>query len=512
MYKRNSGRSKPPIYLPCRQHSLYVIKDALGLGQGADGCGAHLDELAVGDGEDEGVVGGGGLPLRPRQLRQAMQPIFVLGLRPVDPGVVNVDANAVFAQGVDDVHHPGVAQVGAVFLEGQAEDEDPAVADADAALQHEFDHGLRDVGAHAVVDAPAGEDDLGVIANGDGLVGEVVGVDADAVAADQAGAEGQEVPFAAGGFQHFQGVDAELAEDQRQFVHQGDVEVALGVLDDLGRLGDADAAGAVGAGGDDLAVEGVDDGGDFRAGAAGDLFNGGEAVVRVAGVDALGAVAEVEGAWRIPPLPRPLPHQGGGEKYSLPPGGGGLGRGGRKVFQPRPLLQHRGAVFLGATGIDGGFVDDQVARLEDLADGGGGLEQGREVGALVLVHRGGDGDDEDPAGAQGLGVAGDGQVPGGGQFFGCGLAGAITAGLKLGDALGLDVEADHRAVLAKFHGQGQADVAEADDGQGGVRGGEVAKVQGVIHGEAEGWSVVKSVGWSVSDSLPPRGGGLGRGG
>jgi len=65
------------------------------------------------------------------------------------------------------------------------------------------------VGAHAVVDAPAGEDDLGVIANGDGLVGEVVGVDAD-------------------------------------------------------------AAGAVGAGGDDLAVEGVDDGGDVRAGAAGE--------------------------------------------------------------------------------------------------------------------------------------------------------------------------------------------------------------------------------------------------
>ena len=54
-----------------------------------------------------------------------------------------------------------------------------------------------------------------------------------------------------------QGVDAEFAEDQRQFVHQGDVEVALGVLDDLGRFGDADAAGAVGAGGDDLAVEDV---------------------------------------------------------------------------------------------------------------------------------------------------------------------------------------------------------------------------------------------------------------
>ena len=230
----------------------------------------------MGDGEDEGVVGDERLPLLPWQLRKAVRPIFVLGLRPVDPGVVNVDPNAVLAHGVNDVHHPVVAQVGAVFLEGQAEDEDAAVADADAALQHELDHGLGDVGAHAVVDAPTGEDDLGVIADGDGLVGEVVGVDADAVATHQAGAKGQEVPVAAGGFEHFQGVDAELG----QFVHQGDVEVAQGVLDDLGRLGDAEAAGAVGAGGDDLAVDGVHDGRHFRAGAAGQGLPGGGQFLR----------------------------------------------------------------------------------------------------------------------------------------------------------------------------------------------------------------------------------------
>ena len=56
------------------------------------------------------------------------------------------------------------------------------------------------------------EDNLGVIADGDGLVGEVVGVDADAVAADQAGAEGQEVPFAAGGFRLLGSVQTRLGE------------------------------------------------------------------------------------------------------------------------------------------------------------------------------------------------------------------------------------------------------------------------------------------------------------
>ena len=70
-----------------------------------------------------------------RQGRQAVEPVFVLGLRPVDPGVMDIDADAVLPQGVDDVHYPGIAQVGAVFLEGQAQDQDVAVADADAAYR-----------------------------------------------------------------------------------------------------------------------------------------------------------------------------------------------------------------------------------------------------------------------------------------------------------------------------------------------------------------------------------------
>ena len=68
---------------------------------------------------------------------------------------------------------------------------------------------LGDELAHAVVDAAAGEDHLRVVAEHVGLVREVVRIDADAVAADQAGAERQEVPLGAGGLQHFQRVDAD---------------------------------------------------------------------------------------------------------------------------------------------------------------------------------------------------------------------------------------------------------------------------------------------------------------
>ncbi len=126
-----SRGSQPAVHLVGGQHALDVIDDALGLAQGAQGGGAHFAELAVGDGEDEGVVGAGRCPplpqplprqeggvIRPRQRHQTVEPIFVLGLGAVNPGVIDVDGDVVFAQGGDDVDDAGVAQVGAVFLEG----------------------------------------------------------------------------------------------------------------------------------------------------------------------------------------------------------------------------------------------------------------------------------------------------------------------------------------------------------------------------------------------------------
>ncbi len=73
-----------------------------------------------------------------------------------------------------------------------------------------------------------------------GFVGDIKWIDADAVAADQAGAEGQEVPLGAGRRQHVLGVDSETVAYQRDFIDQGDVDVALGVLENFGKLGHAD--------------------------------------------------------------------------------------------------------------------------------------------------------------------------------------------------------------------------------------------------------------------------------
>jgi len=92
------------------------------------------------------------------------------------------------------------------------------------------------------------------------------------VSAHQARLEGQEIPLAARRREYFLGVDLQAVEDE------GDVDVALGVLDDLGRLGDPDAAGLMGAGGDDAAVEVVDEVGDLGGGTRGYLLDVGQPV------------------------------------------------------------------------------------------------------------------------------------------------------------------------------------------------------------------------------------------
>jgi hypothetical protein len=70
---------------------------------------------------------------------------------------------------------------------------------------------------------------------------------------------------------------------------------------------------------------------------------------------------------------------------------------------------------------------------------------------------------------------GDTQLPGGGQGLRGDLAGAVAARFQLRDAPGVDVEADHGAVLTEFDRERQADVAQADDGERGVGGSEVSE-------------------------------------
>jgi len=145
---------------------------------------------------------------------------------------------------------PGVRDV---LLVGEAHDQHLRVPDHLAGPVQLLDRHVGDMPGHGVVDRTPGQDHLGVVAELLGLVDEVVGVDRDAVAADEAGAVLVEVPLGAGSLYDLLGVDAHLVEDEGELVHQGDVQVALDVLDHLRRLGGPDVGRTVDGG--DEAVE-----------------------------------------------------------------------------------------------------------------------------------------------------------------------------------------------------------------------------------------------------------------
>src|SRR6267378_8699281 len=155
--------------------------------------------------------------------------------------VVNYHPHAITFQFINDVDDSGVTKIWTVLLERQAKNVHDSAVHFAAALDHEFHRFASDVPSHAVIDAPSSQDHLRVVADLLGPVGEIVWIDTDTVAADQAWAERQKIPFRAGDFQYLDGVEAKPVENDRQLVHERDVEVALRVLDDLRRFGCLDA-------------------------------------------------------------------------------------------------------------------------------------------------------------------------------------------------------------------------------------------------------------------------------
>ena len=108
------------------------------------------------------------------------------------------------------------------------------------------------------------------------------------------GRERQEIPFRSGRRQHVAGRDFKPIENDRQLVHQRDVEIALGVFDDLRRFGDFDRGRPMDAGrgrspihrGDPLQRFLVLSGDDF-----GDRL---QPMLAIAGIDPLRRIAELE--------------------------------------------------------------------------------------------------------------------------------------------------------------------------------------------------------------------------
>ena len=272
------------------------------------------------------------------------------------PGVVDRDTNAVLAQRAVNVDHFCISHIGAVFLEGETEDKDVRTKHLNSLLQHQLNHLLGDVLSHSVVHAPSGKDNLRVIAVALCALRQIVGVHADAVSAHQSRLERQEIPFRRSGFQHILRVDAHPCKDLRQLVHKGDVDVALRVFNHLCRFGHLDRRGQMRTGRNDRSIHVIHKLANFRRRARSHLFNPLNRMFLIAWIDALRRIT------------------------------------GKKVFvefQPGDLFNHRNALILRNTRIDGRFVNHDIAFRNHLPDRRTCPVEGCQVRIVVPIDRSG---------------------------------------------------------------------------------------------------------------------------
>ncbi|MOA13995.1 hypothetical protein D3C78_1340700 [compost metagenome] len=77
------------------------------------------------------------------------------------------------------------------------------------------------------------------------LVGQIVGIDADAMTAYQARLEVQKVPLRPSSTQHCVRIDIHFVKEHRQLVHKSNINITLRILDYLGCLRHLQAIRAV---------------------------------------------------------------------------------------------------------------------------------------------------------------------------------------------------------------------------------------------------------------------------
>jgi hypothetical protein len=384
----------------------------------------HRTVLMMADGDDQRIHGMGSIDSAERDA------VLVLDLRRIRPRIADDDLDPPLLQLLHEVRHLAVPDIGAVLLEGDAQDADTAARDIDAVLEHQADDVAGRIARHVVIDPSAGEDHLRMVSHLLRLMREVVGIDPDTVSTDHPRSEGEEVPLAPRRFEHLDGINPESGEDDGELVHEGDVQVPLTVLDDLCRLGHPQATGLPRPCGDDAGIETIDRVSDLGGAAAGDLPDGRQGVDLVAWDDPLGAIAAIE------PLVEP---ESGGP------------------------LEDRDADLLGASRVNGRFIDHDRACLERGPDGLTRLDEGGEIGPVGPIDGGRDGHDKDPAFAQSRPVTRVFEVARRTQLFAAHLECAILAGAKLGDASLVDIEPEDRAVLPELDGQRESNIPEADD-------------------------------------------------
>ena len=221
----------------------------------------------------------------------------------------------------------------------------------------------------------------------------------------------EEVPLGAGRIEDVFGANALFVEDDREFVHQRDVEIALGVFDDLRGLGDHDVWCAMHT---DLDDGGVGVGHAFEhigILTCHDLDDFFERVLAIARIDALGAVAEEEI---------------------------------NTALLAADALDDRTADFFGHAWINGRLEDNHDPGrcvLDRVTNGFTGLDERREIGASERIDRSRYGDDEECAVSEPFDISRHLEVGLANRFHGL-FAIFVDEAANLLDTTQIDIEAD----------------------------------------------------------------------
>ena len=248
------------------------------------------------------------------------------------------------------------------------------------------------------------------------------------------GPEGHEAKgFGGGRVDHLPGVEAHPLAEQGQLVDQGDVHVAEDVFEELGELGGI-GRGELVHGRADLAQQARGAGRPRRRQAPDQARDRAAGAGRVTRIHAFGRVRQV----KVAPGNQPRAFQLGPERTA-----GGARVGGR-------------------------LEDDQLAGAELAADSGRGAEDRAEIGILGLVDRRRDAhEDRIGRGKVSCFARFDAQAAGEGRLERC-VIDVIDRRVpadQLADPALIRVDAKHAAALVReAQREGQADVAEADDG------------------------------------------------
>ena len=87
----------------------------------------------MGDGNDHGII------ITLPEFANQVDPIFFVSFVGAGPRVVNIHIGAITFQLINDVNHPGIANVRAVFLKRQTKDQDVRLAHMNPPTVHQLD-------------------------------------------------------------------------------------------------------------------------------------------------------------------------------------------------------------------------------------------------------------------------------------------------------------------------------------------------------------------------------------